>query len=116
MSKFRCICGHLIDDSMYPSPHDFSVLSEAALNEALLKMGEVAHDLVRATEADREKVIRDKLGNDYPLHVSNAEVLEDLFSATVASKARSLLCCSSCGRLHLQKASGANEYAAYSPE
>lgn len=85
MSMFKCVCGHVINSTVYPSPHEFFVLSEAAEEEVFLKMSQVAHDFARSAEVDREKAIRCHLGDDYPLDVSNAEALHDILSLEAVS-------------------------------
>ena len=117
MSKLICKCGHVISDQGTPSPFEGILFSEVAYEQLLSIAGSI---LSRLKEAESKGVrttwIDQELGEGYPDDVSDSELLEDLLSREMQDSSISVSRCKICGRIHLQKRPGSDEYTSFVPD
>jgi hypothetical protein len=117
MSKFVCNCGQVISDVKYPSPANFTIFAEQALCTFIAESGRILAELKSAdSDGTRQEWINSKFGEGYPSDASDAEVIEDLMAIKVRSLSVCVVRCDACGRLHIQRETGSNDYAAFIPE
>ena len=117
MSKFVCVCGHVISDVQYPSTTDSTMLSETSLAEVLSYAGNVLTALRDADQSgSRREWINRHFDPQYPQDATDGEILEDSISQKINDLALCVVRCASCGRLHVQQRNGVNEYASYVPD
>ncbi len=58
----------------------------------------------------RSDWVRGHFGEDYPLNLSDAEVIDDIYSKVSDDKGRSIYQCPKCARLYVQKQLFTNEW------
>jgi hypothetical protein len=117
MSKFVCVCGHVISEVQYTSRVGSTMLSETSLAEVLSYAGRLLTDLREADkEGRRSDWINRHFNSEYPQDATDAEILEDSISRKINNLALCVVKCTSCGRLHVQESNGANEYSSYVPD
>jgi hypothetical protein len=117
MSKFVCVCGHVISDVQYPSTAGSIMLSETSLAGVLSYAGEVLTSLRDVEQSgSRRDWINRHFNPGYPQDATDGEILEDSISQKINDLALGVLKCGSCGRLHVQQRNGVKEYSSYVPD
>ena len=119
MSKLTCRCGQIISDESFPSPNEGEILREVS-EEALLEVvGESIASFIH-TQAygleQRVNWLKKNFGDEYPIDASNAEVIHDFLADQLTKMVLSIAECKQCGRMHIQRENGGNEYISYLPE
>jgi hypothetical protein len=117
MSKFVCKCGHVISDVRYPSSANATMFTEEALGNFIAKAGRILAELRQAeSSGKRETWIKSQVGDGYPNDASDSEVLEDLLSRQLRFVSVSVIQCNCCGRIHIQREPGSNEFTSFAPD
>ena len=115
MSKLVCECGNVISCVQHPCPHESVIVPEGDMEYVAAEVGKVCELLSKLKGSDRQDWILNRFGDAYPADASDAEIFEDVMTKELTDKARFMLTCPSCGRLHLQQQPGASEYRSFVP-
>ena len=117
MSKLVCNCGGVISNVHYPSPTEGSIMKE---QEEERCVDGICADLVAFFQAvgsgDRDGWIRGYFLNQYPTSLSDESVVSDIITRGLQGTLLRVCECQNCGRLHLQRRSGENQYLSFAPD
>ncbi len=117
MSKLGCHCGFIISNSTYPAPTEGAIRPQESNEEFQEKFANTIVKFFSASATDsREVWIKDFFNPEYPLDLSDNEVVTDILSKLELPFMRSICECSNCGRLYIQKSPGKNEYECFEPQ
>lgn len=112
MSSLLCNCGYTISFVQAPCPYESKVISKKHFARVLLEMVQVLASLRHLEPADRRNWIVQRFGDEYPIDLEDASVLEDVLVQQLTD-IRWLATCPNCGRLHLQANTGEAPYRTY---
>ena len=111
MGKFSCHCGYVIHDSVYPCASSGSLLWEPEFETASGEINNAVTDfLLAATGGRKADWVRSYFGEGYPSDLSDADVIDDIYTKVSHDKGRSVYQCPACGRLYVKKQGFANEW------
>jgi hypothetical protein len=111
MGKFACRCGYVIHDSSYPCVSSGSLLWEPELETASGEINNTVTDFLRAAAGGRKaEWVRSYFGESYPADLSDADVIDDIYSKISHDKGRPVYQCMKCKRLYVRKQGAANEW------
>ena len=114
MGSFTCHCGYIIRDTVCPCPPSGTLMWEPehdALGETALK--DVESFLNALRDGTRDEWVRNYFLTGYPLDVSDAMVIDDIYSRASDNKGKSVYQCPECERLYLQKRLYENEWSCF---
>lgn len=117
MSKFKCPCGNVISDVLYPCETRGKILRQADDERYYGAVVERIRDFCAAVASDQRSAwIRGSLGKDYPKELDDADVISDLIAACDLSYSILIDECEQCGRLHLQNKPGSPGLVSFAPD
>lgn len=117
MSKLTCKCGHTISDVIFPSPTEGEILCEQSRETLFVQASELIANFIHEKEhGNSVNWLKKHLGNDYPTDADIQEIIQDLMDYAMQKMVLSVTECIVCGRLHVQRAPGINEYLSYLPD
>ncbi len=117
MSKLVCKCGHIISDTLYPSPTEGRLLPQHDDDRIQSTVYNAVGAFFAAVLAGRRSEwIRGFFSDPYPLDIADASVVSDIVDRFERTISRSVAECEQCGRLWVQVTPGRNEYRSYSPD
>ncbi len=114
MGKLACLCGYTISDSTSPSPVSGELRWETELDWQGTEVQRIVTDFLNAVEKKQSSIwMRNYFGDTYPLDLSLAMVIDDIYSKVASEKGHSVLQCPECDRLYLQKEFSTNEWTCF---
>jgi hypothetical protein len=114
MGKFGCRCGNVISDSVYPCEFVGELRWQTETESDSQARARVIESFLSVVESGNSvSWIQDYFGGDYPLDLSNSEVIEDIIAKVSNSTGRSVYRCPECERIYVQKEFYSDEWACY---
>jgi hypothetical protein len=114
MGKFACHCGYVISNSISPCPMSGELRWEPEVDWLGTEVQRVVADFLTAVENNqRESWIKNYFSDVYPLDLSLAMVIDDIYSKVYNEKGHSVYQCPECERLYLQKEFNTNEWTCF---
>jgi hypothetical protein len=81
MSKLACKCGHIISDTIYPSPTEATLLPQQDDDRIQSESSQAVNGFLSAVAVGhREEWLRQFFNNGCPSDISDASVISDILS------------------------------------
>lgn len=115
MSKFQCLCGHIIRDQQNNLPYKAKVIANQDDDLLYDYTFSFITNLVEAREqGNLEEFLREHFGPMYPTDLPLGAIIADAYP--YLTKSRRLYECEQCGRLWLQAQLNQDRLVSYVPE
>jgi type III secretory pathway component EscR len=118
MSKFKCTCGNVISDTVYPSKTEAWLYTEEDGEIFETEIEERFYEFLKSVlDGKRQEYIEKYFDTQYyPADIKDNEVISDSLTQLLRKYTMSICECENCGRIHVQKKPGINEYISFSPD
>lgn len=116
MSKLRCDCGYIISDIEVPNEVTGDLFSDKSKAVFFDFTQEILEEFLQNSGENNYQTLREKyFGEIYPSDSLVSEMIHDILYSAFLDLSLATLECDNCGRIHIQKEIGENQYLSFMP-